>query len=67
MEAERTVLKDQKFLMAICPNCEMTWLAPGLRPGDRCQCGDCAFEFVVGESPAESLCGNEVADSAKSG
>lgn len=55
MEFARTVGEDPKFSIAKCPNCGMNWLAPGLRQGDKYECGDCAFEFVIGQTTAETV------------
>ena len=39
----------QHFLTIRCPNCEVRWLAPGMRQGETYLCKECGLSFVIGK------------------
>lgn len=43
-----------QLLTVQCPNCEVKWLAPGVKHGNTYACQECGRSFVVSKSKKET-------------
>ncbi len=57
MESQHSVNlnRARQLPTTMCPNCRLTWIAPGLAQGDTYECKRCHLSFVVCEPTAETL------------
>ena len=57
MQTENSISLDRgtNLPLTTCPTCRMTWLTPGLSAGDKYECRNCGFAFIVPGLPQNAF------------